>query len=287
MNSPKPGSPEAANLPVMDTPYVPPREEGPRARMRPLGLLAPLRWLSLGFRDLVTSPSIALFFGGCFWCMAQVLAMVFRHKPEYTLSIVSGCLLVGPFLAMGLYDVSRRRELQQRPELASSLTCWDGHIKSMGMLVLVLMVLELLWGRASLVVFAVFFNTGMPSTTGVIQAIFNPENFDFVAVYLFVGGVFASLVYAISVVSIPMILDRDTDAISAGITSIRVVFGEPAVMLFWGFLLSALVVLALLPWALGIVIVGPWLGHASWHAYRGTVAWDEGGQEPVTLGSSN
>ena len=143
------------------------------------------------------------------------------------------------------------------------------------MLVLVLMVLELLWGRASLVVFAVFFNTGMPSTAGVVEAIFNPENIEFVAVYLFVGGIFATLVYAISVVSIPMILDRDTDAISAGITSMRVFLGELAVMLLWGLVLSVMVVTSfLLPWALGLIVVGPWLGHASWHAYRGTGEWD-------------
>jgi uncharacterized membrane protein len=84
-----------------------------------------------------------------------------------------------------------------------------------------------------------------------------------------------------------MILDRDTDAISAAITSVRVVVSEPAVMVLWGFLLSALVILALMPWALGIVVVGPWLGHASWHAYRGAVQWEENTEEPVTLGATN
>ncbi len=260
----------------MQAPYVPPAPVGPRARIRSLPLLAPLRWLALGFQDLRVSPGIALFYGLAFWLMAQVLALVFRHRPEYTLSMVSGCLLVGPFMAMGLYEVSRRREQGLPQSLSASLTCWDGHIKSMAMLVLVLMVLELLWGRASLVVFAVFFNTGMPSTTGVIEAIFNPENFEFVAVYLFVGGIFATLVYAISAVSIPMILDRDTDAITAGITSLRVFLGELAVMLLWGLILSVLVVLSFLsPWMLALIVVGPWLGHASWHAYRGAVAWTD------------
>ncbi len=141
------------------------------------------------------------------------------------------------------------------------------------MLVLVLVVLELLWGRASLVVFAVFFNTGMPSTEGVLKAVFNPENWEFLAVYLAVGGVFASLVYTTAAVSIPMILDRDTDAISAAITSFQVVLENTAVMVLWGLLITLLVVLALLPWGAGLLILGPWLGHASWHAYRGSVRW--------------
>jgi uncharacterized membrane protein len=143
----------------------------------------------------------------------------------------------------------------------------------MALLVLVLLLLELLWGRASLVVFAVFFNTGMPSTAGVLQAVFNPENWTFVAVYAAVGGVFAGLVFATSVVSIPMILDRDTDAISASITSLQVFFGNLPVMLFWGALITALVVLAFIPWGLGLLLIGPWLGHATWHAYRGSVRW--------------
>jgi uncharacterized membrane protein len=278
---------QSADLPTMAAPYVPPAPEGPQSLMRHLVFSDPFRWLAKGWQDLTRHPGIALFYGLSFWFMAQVLALVFRHKPEYTLSLVSGCLLVGPFLAMGLYEVSRKRERGELPDMATSLMCWDRHIRSMAMLILVLMVLELLWGRASLVVFAVFFNTGMPSTTGVIEAVFNPQNIEFLIVYLVVGGAFAALVYGLSVVSIPMILDRDTDAISAVLTSMRVVFSHPGVMFLWGLLLSVLVLAALWPWAMGIIVVGPWLGHASWHAYRGSVEWEESPEEAVTLGSSN
>lgn len=262
-------------------PYLQPPAEGPKREIVVLKWSDPFRWLGRGWRDLTAEMGIGIFFGICFWMMALTLGMVFRNLPEYTLSIASGCLLVGPFLAMGLYEVSRRREHGMTPDLATSLTCWDSHLGSMGMLVLVLVVLELLWGRASLVVFAVFFNTGMPSTAGVVQAVFNPENWEFVAVYLLVGGVFAALVYAIAVVSIPMILDRDTDAISAAIASVQVVYDNTGVMLLWGVLITALVIVALIPWGLGLLLIGPWLGHASWHAYRGSVQWiEDGGGTP-------
>jgi uncharacterized membrane protein len=276
-----------AGLPTMAAPYEPPAPEGPQSHMRSLVWSDPFCWLAAGLNDLRHHPGIALFYGLCFWGMAQALSLVFKHKPQYTMSLVSGCLLLGPFLAMGLYEVSRKRERGELPDLATSWMCWDRHIRSMAMLVLVLMVLELLWGRASLVVFAVFFNTGMPSTTGVWEAVFNPQNIEFLMVYLAVGGVFAALVYGLSVVSIPMILDRDTDAISAALTSMRVLVSHPGVMLLWGLLLSVLVLAALWPWALGIVVVGPWLGHASWHAYRGSVEWEDSPEEAVTLGSSN
>ncbi|MCY7308457.1 MAG: DUF2189 domain-containing protein [Rhodoferax sp.] len=238
-----------------------------------LGWIDPLHWLSRGWRDTTANMGIASFYGMCFWVMALTLAAVFRSRPEYVMSVASGCLLLGPFLAMGLYDVSRRRESGLQADFVSSLTCWDRHLRSLGLLVLVLIVLELLWGRASLVVFAVFFNTGMPSTSGVVSAVFDPQNWEFVLVYTLVGSVFAAVVYAIAVVSIPMILDRDTDAISAAITSVQVVSRNTGVMILWGALISLIVALALLPWGLGLLLAGPWLGHSSWHAYRGSVVW--------------
>ena len=254
--------------------YVPPPSEAPAKEVIAMAWSAPPRWLRLGWRDLTAHPDISLFYGLAFWCMALVLGAVFRAKPEYTMTMASGCLLVGPFLAMGLYEVSRRRELGLAAGFVSSMTCWKCHLRSMGLLVGVLIVLELLWGRASLVVIAVFFNTGMPSSVGVVQAVFNPDNLEFVLAYTLVGGAFAALVFAITVVSIPMILDRDTDAITAAIGSIEVVVTQPGVMLLWGALIVGLVAAALLlPWAVGLVLVGPLLGHATWHAYRGSVRW--------------
>jgi uncharacterized membrane protein len=249
-----------------------PDEQHDRIEICPIRFSDPFRWLWQGLRDMMSQPLITLFYGVCFWVMALILLAVFKTNPEYTLSAISGCLLIGPFLAMGLYDVSMHMERGQPPSLGSSLTCWESHVKSMSMLIMVMVVLELLWGRASLVVFAVSFNTGgMPTTASVLEAVFNPENLEFIIVYTCVGGFFAGLVFASMMVSIPMILDRDTDAITACITSMRVFVDHTAVSLLWGALITLLAVLAMLPSAAGLLVVGPWLGFASWHAYRASV----------------
>lgn len=245
-----------------------------RTTLRPLHWADPLQWLRLGWGDFRRQPVIGLFYGLMFWGMAMVVRTVFLASPEFTLSAISGCLLVGPFLAMGLYDASRRMERGEPASVERSMICWRPHIRSLGMLVMLIIVMELLWGRASLVVFAVFFNTGMPSTANVLEVLFNPENWEFVAVYLCVGGFFAGLVYSSTVVAIPMILDRDTDAITAGLTSMRVFFTHTPVMLCWGAIIVVLTMLSIVPSNLGLFLTGPWLGFASWHAYRGSVQFE-------------
>jgi uncharacterized membrane protein len=246
-----------------------------RAVLRELSPGDPFIWVKRGFFDLMAAPFISYFFGLAFCAMGWMLSLLFTRYPEYTMSGLSGCLLVGPFMAMGLYEVSRRKAEGLPQDLGIALTCWEKHIGSMGLLLLVLMLLELLWGRASLVVFAVFFNTGMPTTTAVLDAVFNPQNWEFVAAYLCVGGVFAGLVFAFMAVSIPMILDRDLDAITAALTSASLVFQNPGVMLLWGGVIVFMMTLALLPYGMGVIAVGPWLGHATWHAYKHAVSWEE------------
>jgi uncharacterized membrane protein len=153
------------------------------------------------------------------------------------------------------------------------LTAWDEHIAQMAIFGFVLLVLEMIWGRASLVIFAVSFD-GMPDFKGSLLALLDPQNIEFIVAYVAVGALFAGLIFAVSVVSIPMMLDQQVDAITAGLTSLRLVLGQPGVMLCWGALITLLVALALLPWFAGLLVVGPVVGHASWHAYRGAVQVD-------------
>jgi uncharacterized membrane protein len=238
--------------------------------LRPLRLRDPLRWLAAGWRDFVRCPGIGLFYGACFMAMGWLLMTVFRQAPAYVLALSAGFLLTGPFLCLGLYQASRRLEHGDKPDLGDSLLAWDKRTGTLAIFGFVLLVLEMLWGRASLIVFAVSFD-GMPDFKGSLLALVNPENLQFIVAYLLVGGLFAGLIFSVSVVSIPMILDRPTDAITAGLTSLRLVLTQPGVMLVWGALITALVVLAMLPWFAGLLVVGPVLGHATWHAYRAAV----------------
>jgi uncharacterized membrane protein len=178
---------------------------------------------------------------------------------------------MGPLLCLGLYRVSQRLEKGEQPEFSDSLFAWQARTGQLGIFGVVLLVLEMLWARSTLVVFAVTFD-GMPDFQGSIGALVSGENLTFLVVWLIVGLVFALLIYSVSVVSMPMILHRRTDAITAGLTSLRLVLTQTPVMLFWGLIISLLVAVAMLPWFAGLLVVGPVLGHASWHAYRATVA---------------
>jgi uncharacterized membrane protein len=251
----------------------------------PLRTLRPssvLRWLRLGWADFLRAPAIGLFYGACFAGMGWLLVWLFRSAPAYTLALSAGFLLLGPFLCLGLYDASARLERGEAASLGASLVAWRTRTGTLAIFGGVLLILEMLWGRASLVVFAVSFD-GMPDFKGSLLALLDPENLGFIVTYLAVGALFASVIFAVSVVAMPMILDRQTDAITAGLTSLRLCLTQPGVMLLWGATLTTLVVLAMLPGFAGLLVVGPVLGHASWHAYREAVAPPAPAGPPATV----
>ena len=243
----------------------------PAIVLRRLSFADPLRWLALGWRDFIRCPGIGLFYGACFMVMGWALMKVYETAPAYVMALSADFLLMGPFLCLGLYRASQRLENGEKPDFGDSLLAWDTRTGQLAIFGFVLLILEMLWGRATLVIFAVSFD-GMPDLRGSLLALMDPQNLGFIVAWVGVGALFAGLIYAVSVVSIPMILHRQTDAITAGLTSMRLFFTQMPVMLFWGALITLLVVLALLPWFAGLLVVGPVLGHASWHAYRAAVA---------------
>jgi uncharacterized membrane protein len=229
----------------------------------------PFHWLALGWRDFSRAPLIGLFYGAAFVVMGWLLLACFKQAPEYTLALSAGFLLMGPFLCLGLYEASRALSQGRRPSLWASLTAWRASSGQLAIFAGVLLVMEMLWGRAALIVFAISFD-GMPDFSS-LASLLNPETLTFIATYMAVGAVFAGLIYAMSVISMPMILDQSVDAISAGLASMRLVSTQTGVMLLWAGLITGLIALAMLPGFMGLLVAGPVLGHASWHAYCAAV----------------
>jgi len=239
--------------------------------VRVLSASAPFDWLVAGWRDYRACPLASAFYGACFAAMGWLIVLTFRHAYEYASALVTGFFLVGPFFAIGLYDLSRRRERGLPVWLAPTLDAWRANVGAIGMFALVLGVILLVWARASLIVFALFYTGDMPSAAGFFGQMLSPDNLEFVLAYLCVGGFFALLVFAISVVAVPMMLDRDTDGIVAVLTSLRAFGANVPAMIVWGSIIVALTAAGFALFFVGLVIAVPVIGHATWHAYRALV----------------
>lgn len=240
----------------------------PFPRIRPVPVLAPFGWLSRGLDDIKQCPSASLFYGACFAVMGLLLKTVFRNAYEYTSALTTGFLLVAPFLAVGLYDISRRRERDDVCALMPTLTAWRPHVGSIGIYSLVLIVIFLVWARASLVIFALFYTREMPTLQGFLQQVLSLDNREFLLVYFGVGLVFATLVFAVSVVSIPLMLDRGQDTITAMIASTLALARNAPTLFLWAALIVALTAIGFGTAYVGLVVTMPLVGHATWHAYR-------------------
>ena len=253
----KPPSPHANSL------LVPVRTALPRQR---IGV-----WLQRGWHDYRTCWPLSSWFGLCFVAMGWLQLLIFREAPAYSMALISGFLLLGPFLCTALYRLSQAIERGERPELLSAVFAFRPVLGNIGIFAALLLVLELLWGRASLVVFALFYRGGLPTTQDLIDALTKFKNVDFLIAYVLVGAVFATLVFVVSAISIPMLLDRRVDAVTAGLASVRACLGSPMTFSLWAATIAALVMLAMVPGFVGLIVIGPWLGHATWHAYRDVV----------------
>jgi len=270
MSPPEPAAP-AAGAPAA-SPFVP---------INRVPVSAPFEWLARGWSDLRRAPAASLFYGLVFALMGWLIHVVFRHMVELTSSLTAGFLLLGPFLATGLYDISRSLERGQTPRFASTLTAWRANLGAFSLYALILTIIMLVWARASLVTFALFFSTGMPTLQGFIGQVVNVEHLDFLLTYFAIGALFAAIVFAVSVVSVPMMLDRGTDTVVAALTSVRALFANFIALTVWALLIVVLVGAGFASLFLGLVIVVPLIGHATWHAYRDLVA--EGVRDGSTI----
>jgi uncharacterized membrane protein len=243
----------------------------PFPRVRHVPVSAPFGWLAAGWRDFAANPLASAFYGVVFAVMGGLIVYVFRHAYQYVWGLTTGFLLVGPFFAIGVYELSRQRERGEKPALGPTLAAWRPNVGSIGIFALVLGALLLVWSRASLVVIAVFFPDEMPSLANFMANALSGDHLEFLGAYFAVGSFFAILTFAIAVVSVPMMLDRDTDGIVASLTSLRACAENLPTMVVWGLLIALVIGAGFLTWFVGLVVTVPVVGHAAWHAYRAIV----------------
>lgn len=241
-----------------------------RRRNLPAG--AALSWLGEGWRDLWRQPAPSLLYGlAVFAVSAAIVWGLFRLGLDYILfPALAGFMVMGPLLAIGLYQKSRAIELGESVSLSRMIfveAASGGQVWYTGAILSLLM---LVWMRAAVIIYALFFGLRpFPGLHEVTAMLFGtPVGWAMLLVGTVVGGLFAAFSFAISAFAIPMLLDERVDAFTAMGTSISMVWNNLPVMLAWGAIVLALFLVAVATGLLGLIVVFPLLGHATWHSYR-------------------
>lgn len=228
-----------------------------------------------GLADFRKAPAFGLFFGAVFTAIGIVifLQMFVWGTTYWVLPLAAGFPLIGPFAAVGLYEVSRRIEAGERLDWHEVLTVVAGERKrQIPSMAFVVLFFFLVWVYLAHLVFALTF--GLKPLTNVLSSydfLFSAEGITMLAIGSAVGAVLAFLLFAVSAVSIPMFLDREIDVVSGMIASFQSVTGNLGAMLTWAAIIAVASVAAMVPLFLGMLFVFPVLGHASWHLYRKAV----------------
>jgi uncharacterized membrane protein len=239
---------------------------------RKLSPAAAFGWLKAGWLDLLINPSASLSYGLLVFIISVgIIGGLFAFGWDYFLfPALAGFMVVGPLLAVGLYEKSRRIAEKKPAGLGQMIAVKPrsgGQILFTGVLLCGLM---LLWMRAAVIIYALFFGLRpFPGLDHIAEMLFTSSvGWAMLLVGSAVGGLFAAFSFAISAFSIPMLLNERTDALTAMGSSMALVWNNLAVMLTWAMIVLALFLLSLATGLIGLIVVFPVLGHGTWHAYR-------------------
>ncbi|SJM31254.1 DUF2189 domain-containing protein [Mesorhizobium delmotii] len=246
---------------------------------RGLPLFEGLRWLSAGWRDFWIRPASSLAYGIVVFLLsvAFVWTLVGFGRDYILFPALAGFMIVAPFLALGLYEKSRAIEEGRAIGLASMLLVRPTGGAQVFFAGLLLCLLLLLWTRAAVLLWALFFGvTPFPGFDRIVGVLFGTAyGWAMIAIGTAIGGLFAAFAFAISVFAVPMLLDRRVDALTAMAISAKLVWNNLPPMLAWGALVLLLFAVCVVTGLIGMIVIFPLLGHATWHAYR-AVARPEG-----------
>lgn len=239
--------------------YIPPKTL--IVPCRKLDKLAAFGWLKEGWKDFMSAGKVSLIYGFFVYLVSTLVAWLAWRLGGYVLliSVLSGFVFIAPLLAFGLYSVSRQLCEGKTPGLRDTLRAIKRPLGNSMVYTLVLLVVFLLWARAGMMV-QVFFPLGGHPQWGHVLT--------FLLIGSSVGSVFASVSFAASVFSLPMLANRDIDVITAVISSVHAVLRNKTASLIWAFLICFLTLIGFLTAGFGLIIIIPWLAYATWHGYR-------------------
>lgn len=243
------------------------------ADIRRVPALQSIVWLRRGWDDLRHVRAASIAHGALITAIGAVLLMLGSSHPYLVAAAISGYLLVGPIMTTGLCELSRRRAAQAPLGFDESLQGMTRNPEGLLYFGLVLAVVAAVWFLLSALVLQSVLHTSVPSLGvalwgGFTDAASRPQ----ILAYVGSGAVLAALVFTLSVVAVPLIIDRHASALDAMWISIKATFWNLPAMLVWAGLIVALTALGFATLLLGMIVVAPLLGHATWHAYRDLIA---------------
>jgi uncharacterized membrane protein len=249
----------------------------PAPRIREVELDRPWAWLTAGWRDLARAPAIGLTYGLLFALVGWAVTFgLWWLGPIYLiLPLTAGFLIMGPLLAAGLYEVSRRLERGKRATFGDAIAAFRVNPSQIAFMGITLLLLFFAWIRLAVMIFYLFFGLTPPSPAGFVgRVFFSAGSLPFLVVGTAVGAVLAALAFGLSAISIPLLLDRPrAHVVTAIAANFKAVFDNPATMAFWAVLIVLFVGAGLITFYVGLIVTLPLIGHASWHAYRDLVEW--------------
>ena len=250
------------------------------AIQRAVPLTAPFGWLASGLRDLRRNPGPSLFIGAVCTLVSWLLvgAMNYLEYAVLILPLTAGFMFAAPILAIGLYEGSRRIEVGEAPGYGATHAAWRRNRFGIAFMGILLMMFLYGWLRVATLLFALFFGLVTPPLEQIFtRAFLSPETILYGAIGTLIGAVLAAIVFGLTAVSLPMLVDRRVDAVTAAATSMRAMVANPMTAVVWGLCIAVITFVAALPAFLGFIVAVPLVGHATWHAYRARVVAAEPG----------
>jgi len=236
-----------------------------------IGFDAPMRWLGGGWRDLWRAPGPCLLQGAALAVVSAgfCYAIYATQAAFWVMALTFGFVFVAPILGMGLYEAGRLLEQGARPTLGQVLRVRGVVRQDLAYLGLLLLLIYFFWGRLAQIVYGMStFQLHRDVPALIAFAIGTPEGHAMLATGSLIGGVVAFATFALTAVSAPMLLDPKGDFFAAVATSVRAVTANPGPMLLWAVLILLLLLASAASWFLLMTVIFPWLGLASWRAYR-------------------